>query len=308
MRKSLISMFAVVLAFSSSVGAVTIRAGDNSTNIIFIAPETNQVIEVYAAGDGSDAFSAIGAAIKATIGDGIGSDPDPNFTGVNFGATTTIDPGDGSSVDVVLWHPDAPNAPAWDIPVYSDKEVDAGVVWVDVVKETALPAGPNPSDPASQTLIAELVIDVSPFTASTLSSVTSFGLDLSGSELVGPTPSSPPGATAPTSDITQNATLVISLGGDTNLDGLVSVVDLGTLRANLDGAGTWAQGDTNGDGQITVVDLGALRANLDHSVLEGLGGVPSVSSAPSVIPEPGSLGLLALGGLMVLGSRQGKKI
>lgn len=83
---------------------------------------------------------------------------------------------------------------------------------------------------------------------------------------------------------------LLGLPGDTNLDGNVDVVDLGTLAGNygvLDGA-TWAMGDFNGDGAVDLLDLGALTGNY---------GYVASSLSPTQVPTPGAivLGMIGLG-------------
>ncbi len=79
--------------------------------------------------------------------------------------------------------------------------------------------------------------------------------------------------------------------GDANLDGYITVGDLGIFAANygqLQGMG-WENGDFNGDGAVNVGDLGMLAANygMDNGEV-GIGG-------GSPIPEPSAVSLLVLG-------------
>jgi hypothetical protein len=53
-----------------------------------------------------------------------------------------------------------------------------------------------------------------------------------------------------------------TFGGDANLDGAVSIADLGILAANWQQNGRgWWQGDFNYDGVVSIADLGILAAN-----------------------------------------------
>jgi len=81
--------------------------------------------------------------------------------------------------------------------------------------------------------------------------------------------------------------------GDANLDGSVSIGDVGILANNFGATGVgWAQGDFNGDGDVTVGDIGILANNYNNAT----------SSQP--IPEPTSLILLGLASWACLGRRQ----
>ncbi|XAM01127.1 PEP-CTERM sorting domain-containing protein [Phycisphaeraceae bacterium D3-23] len=81
---------------------------------------------------------------------------------------------------------------------------------------------------------------------------------------------------------------------DLNGDGFVGAADLDILLANWGSTtGTTATGDANGDGVTNQLDLDIVDANW------GEGTPPS-----SVIPEPGSLAVLAVGGLALLRRRR----
>ncbi len=75
--------------------------------------------------------------------------------------------------------------------------------------------------------------------------------------------------------------------GDTNNDGLVSLIDLVAVQNNIGshvvGA---AHGDFNGDGQVTLADVSILASNY---------GRRSVASAVTAVPEPSAAVLVALG-------------
>ena len=83
--------------------------------------------------------------------------------------------------------------------------------------------------------------------------------------------------------------------GDLNSDGIVDGLDLTALAGNWDGTDlNYWEGDINNDGTVDGLDLTALAANWDESLA---GPMPN-------IPEPATLGLLALGGLAVLRRRR----
>lgn len=81
------------------------------------------------------------------------------------------------------------------------------------------------------------------------------------------------------------------LMGDTNLDGVVDILDLDTLGIHFGTTGVWADGDFNGDNEITLLDLSTLGANFQSDF-----------TSPTSVPEPTAfvLAMLALGGLMLL--------
>ena len=80
--------------------------------------------------------------------------------------------------------------------------------------------------------------------------------------------------------------------GDADLNGAVTYGDLAALTAAMGGAGDWRSGDFNFDGWVDHRDYLILKENL------GL-HLPGVS-----IPEPATLGLLALGALAMLRRRR----
>ncbi|MCY2930389.1 MAG: PEP-CTERM sorting domain-containing protein [Planctomycetota bacterium] len=89
------------------------------------------------------------------------------------------------------------------------------------------------------------------------------------------------------------------LPGDFNLDGEVGPEDFGILKDGfgLDGLPfgkheSWTLGDANDDGEIGPEDFGLLKDNF------GLDGGPTGTYPLANVPEPTTLSLLALGGLL----------
>jgi hypothetical protein len=62
-----------------------------------------------------------------------------------------------------------------------------------------------------------------------------------------------------------SASIGFAASGDTNLDGLVDILDVSAMlaagRFNTGDATTWAEGDTNYDGLIDVLDIGDVLAS-----------------------------------------------
>ncbi|HEY4330057.1 MAG TPA: dockerin type I repeat-containing protein [Phycisphaerae bacterium] len=87
--------------------------------------------------------------------------------------------------------------------------------------------------------------------------------------------------------------------GDANLNGQVTGADYTLLADHFGGAGTWSVGDFNGDGVITGADYTLLA---DHFGF-GQSGAPGIP-ATGAVPEPASLGALALGALALLRRRR----
>ncbi|XAM00112.1 PEP-CTERM sorting domain-containing protein [Phycisphaeraceae bacterium D3-23] len=100
-------------------------------------------------------------------------------------------------------------------------------------------------------------------------------------------------------DLYVTGELAVGLTGDYTGDGLVGVEDLDLLLANWGDAvtpGDYALGDGNGDGLIGSDDLALVQAHWGNGTPGSPGG--------GVIPEPGSLALLGLGGLALMHRRR----
>lgn len=111
-----------------------------------------------------------------------------------------------------------------------------------------------------------------------------------------------------------NVEVRYTLSGDTNLDAKVDVADLGNLATNYGATSgkVWEQGDFDYNDTVDVADLGSLATNygLDLGGGASSDGATLVAqslatvSAGAAVPEPTSLGLLALGATALLGRRR----
>jgi hypothetical protein len=101
--------------------------------------------------------------------------------------------------------------------------------------------------------------------------------------------------------------------GDANLDGKVDISDLAILSTNWQLSGkNWTGGDFNysADGKVDISDLALLSTNWQKGVGSPLGlsfaeALDQVGlSGITVVPEPGTLGVLALGALGLMARRR----
>ncbi len=86
----------------------------------------------------------------------------------------------------------------------------------------------------------------------------------------------------------------IVIPGDANNDGLVSAGDYACIQSNLGATGPadgTLYGDANADGTVSVGDYASVQTNFD-------------TGAPQVTPEPATMSLLALGGMLLIKRRR----
>jgi len=83
------------------------------------------------------------------------------------------------------------------------------------------------------------------------------------------------------------------IDGDANMDGTVDLIDLGRVGLNWGvSPADWSMGDFNDDDIVDLVDLGRLGLHWGESL-------PTASA----VPEPGTIAMLILGALCLLGYR-----
>jgi hypothetical protein len=89
------------------------------------------------------------------------------------------------------------------------------------------------------------------------------------------------------------------VGGDTNRDGDVDYADYVTLQEHFgDAAADWDHGDFDRDGRVTYRDYLLLKANYGYEfVAQPIEPVPAEATSwqGGLLPEPGTLALLAMG-------------
>jgi autotransporter-associated beta strand protein len=84
----------------------------------------------------------------------------------------------------------------------------------------------------------------------------------------------------------------VAITGDVNGDGIVDYQDLGIMAGNwnMTSGADLSMGDLNGDGAVDYQDLGIMAGNWNYGV----------TATGTVVPEPATMGLLAIGGIAAL--------
>jgi hypothetical protein len=110
--------------------------------------------------------------------------------------------------------------------------------------------------------------------------------------------------------------VLYTLQGDVNLDRSVNGVDFGVLAANFNkGVTAWDQGDFNYDNAVNGVDFGELAANFNKGASGAAAGATAADYAAldafaaangllADVPEPATLGLLAVAAATTLSRRR----
>jgi autotransporter-associated beta strand protein len=108
------------------------------------------------------------------------------------------------------------------------------------------------------------------------------------------------GLTLGWTDSGTQVTVMATFAGDANLDGDVdgADVDIWKLNVGSSGDGVWAVADFNYDGEVDGSDVDIWKLNVGSSI--GLTGLSIGGTGLSIVPEPGTLALLAAGLLGML--------
>jgi cyclophilin family peptidyl-prolyl cis-trans isomerase len=96
--------------------------------------------------------------------------------------------------------------------------------------------------------------------------------------------------------------VLTDLDGDVNLDGVVDSTDAEAFRGHYGSLdATWLEGDFNGNGVVDFDDAWRLLGNYDDTTAPGV-SVEYLTETP--VPEPATMAVLMVGGLLTLARRR----
>jgi len=101
-----------------------------------------------------------------------------------------------------------------------------------------------------------------------------------------------------------------TFAGDANLDGMVTSADFTRLSQNFSGSNKrWSDGDFNYDGKVNALDFNALATTYGLILPtptpgDAIGAALPAGGLGALVPEPGSLGLLAAASAMLIRRRR----
>jgi len=159
------------------------------------------------------------------------------------------------------------------------------------------------------------VVEIAPNVKRTIAGIgvdydTTYGLTASYNDGL-PSPLNDRGQVVFTASFTDNTQAILTtripVAGDTNQDGIVDRIDLGTLQSHFGKPGTRADGDFNGDGLVGFKDFQMLEANYGRTPP----GLPAAAvnaedliAAEQSVPEPSAMSWIAIVGSSFLCRRR----
>jgi autotransporter-associated beta strand protein len=102
-----------------------------------------------------------------------------------------------------------------------------------------------------------------------------------------------------------NVTVGYAYYGDANLDGTVSTSDFTAMSQHFGSTtANWVDGDFNYDGKVNALDFNAVATNFGQTIVAPADVAVSAPQLGSVVPEPASMGVLAIAATTVLSRRR----